>query len=258
MAAWPREGVRVEQSTTLCRRLDGVDLSCPRRRILLRLRGAALLGEGAKGRSGRSVAAACCSRTDPSRSEADSLLGVLSPQRARDPTRSVEGAGSVRVRRELFPDAEDSTLSCSPAPYTRMTLLHTPTRFNPRLLARNPLLAKSLQLSTPPFARRSFAAFAPLQQPQPSPPARSEDNGHHSYQPHFKDGKDAPVSTSWSSSRPHEAWTMVTTVYTPEDVEAVKVVRLERKTITDKLAYGMVKFARWGFDLVTGESDSAH
>jgi hypothetical protein len=40
-------------------------------------------------------------------------------------------------------------------------------------------------------------------------------------------------------------------VYKPEELR-VDVVHLEPKTVSDKLTYGMVRFARWGFDIVSG------
>lgn len=41
-------------------------------------------------------------------------------------------------------------------------------------------------------------------------------------------------------------------VYSPVELDAVKVVRHKTETVTDRMAAGMVKFARWGFDFVTG------
>jgi hypothetical protein len=41
-------------------------------------------------------------------------------------------------------------------------------------------------------------------------------------------------------------------VYTPEELKAVEVLHREAKTLGDKLAWGIVRFARWGFDFVSG------
>lgn len=49
----------------------------------------------------------------------------------------------------------------------------------------------------------------------------------------------------------HEDWLMYRPVYTAEEVNAVKIVRQERVTMTDKVASLMVKAARFGFDFVT-------
>ncbi|KAJ7083967.1 alternative oxidase [Mycena belliarum] len=47
-------------------------------------------------------------------------------------------------------------------------------------------------------------------------------------------------------------WVLFHPVYTPEEMKAVKVLHREAKTIPDKLAYGLVRLARYGFDLVSG------
>jgi hypothetical protein len=47
-------------------------------------------------------------------------------------------------------------------------------------------------------------------------------------------------------------WVLFHPVYTPEELKAVEVLHQEAKTLGDKLAWGMVRFARWGFDFVSG------
>ncbi|GAA5973775.1 hypothetical protein JCM21900_001030 [Sporobolomyces salmonicolor] len=56
----------------------------------------------------------------------------------------------------------------------------------------------------------------------------------------------------WKPSRPHEQWLISHPVYSPSDLEAIKVVHLEPKTFGDKVARFLVWFARKGFDFVTG------
>lgn len=56
----------------------------------------------------------------------------------------------------------------------------------------------------------------------------------------------------WKHSRPHEDWVLAHPVYQPADLEKVKIVHFEPKTLGDRLAYIMVRFARRGFDLVSG------
>lgn len=139
--------------------------------------------------------------------------------------------------------------------------------------------SSSLKVASPSAAgaahtQRSFSTFPALRNPQPEPPVKAESKDAPSgFQPHFQDGPtemDAgQLETPFVSSRPHEDYVWHP-VYKPEgefglfdlrrttppmltstlELNAVKVVRLERKTITDKLAFGMVKFARWGFDFV--------
>ena len=59
------------------------------------------------------------------------------------------------------------------------------------------------------------------------------------------------------NSRPHEDWVTVHPVYKPDEVRAVKVVRAERTSTTDRLASGMVWLARRGFDTITGYRHSS-
>jgi len=47
-------------------------------------------------------------------------------------------------------------------------------------------------------------------------------------------------------------WVLFHPVYTPEELKAVEVLHRDAKTINDKLASNLVKFARWAFDFVSG------
>ncbi|KAJ7140091.1 AOX, alternative oxidase mitochondrial precursor [Mycena crocata] len=47
-------------------------------------------------------------------------------------------------------------------------------------------------------------------------------------------------------------WVLFHPVYSPEELKAVEVLHREAKTLADKLAYSLVKLARWGFDVVSG------
>lgn len=53
------------------------------------------------------------------------------------------------------------------------------------------------------------------------------------------------------NARAHEDWVLHHPVYTPEEVNSIRIVRQQRKTVTDKVASALVAFARWGFDVVT-------
>ncbi|KAJ7485040.1 AOX, alternative oxidase mitochondrial precursor [Mycena galericulata] len=46
-------------------------------------------------------------------------------------------------------------------------------------------------------------------------------------------------------------WVLFHPVYTPEEMKAVEVLHQDAKTLSDKAAYGLVRLARWGFDLVS-------
>ncbi|GAA5881162.1 hypothetical protein JCM16303_004821 [Sporobolomyces ruberrimus] len=85
----------------------------------------------------------------------------------------------------------------------------------------------------------------------------------HSYQLHPNDptsntsvegpppaAQQAPTP-AWKPSRPHEQYLLSHPVYTPTDVEAVKIVCLPPKTLGDKLARLLVNLSRKGFDFVT-------
>ncbi|KAJ7732648.1 alternative oxidase-domain-containing protein [Mycena metata] len=47
-------------------------------------------------------------------------------------------------------------------------------------------------------------------------------------------------------------WVLFHPVYTPEEMKAVEILHKEAKTIPEKLAYGFVRLARYGFDVVSG------
>ncbi|KAF8205981.1 alternative oxidase-domain-containing protein [Mycena galopus ATCC 62051] len=46
-------------------------------------------------------------------------------------------------------------------------------------------------------------------------------------------------------------WVLFHPVYTPEEMRAVDVLHRDARTISDKLAYGFVRLARFGFDVVS-------
>ncbi|SGZ09186.1 BQ5605_C030g10851 [Microbotryum silenes-dioicae] len=90
-----------------------------------------------------------------------------------------------------------------------------------------------------------------------TPPAQSNQSqdSEASFQPHPADVQSiAPTGEKqgWTSSRPYEDWVVIHPVYSPEEVNAVKVVHHPRITTGDKLAAGLVWFARRMFDVVTG------
>jgi hypothetical protein len=47
-------------------------------------------------------------------------------------------------------------------------------------------------------------------------------------------------------------WVLFHPVYTPQELKSVEVLHREAKTMSDKLAYGLARLARWGFDFVSG------
>jgi len=52
-------------------------------------------------------------------------------------------------------------------------------------------------------------------------------------------------------------WVLFHPVYTPQELKAVEVLHREAKTLPDKLAYGLMRLARWGFDFVSGYKHKA-
>jgi hypothetical protein len=152
-----------------------------------------------------------------------------------------------------------------------------------RLASRRSLLSPSI-LIAPTSTFRHFSttrpSFAAQEYPKTSTPS-SPSEPTRSFQPHFADASQA-VSRSaeeWKSSRPHEQWVMShpgsstfshirlrfpppretvgadfafsSVVYKPDDLN-VDIVHLEPKNASDRLAYALVRLARWGFDFVSG------
>ncbi|KAE9404009.1 mitochondrial alternative oxidase [Gymnopus androsaceus JB14] len=74
--------------------------------------------------------------------------------------------------------------------------------------------------------------------------------------PHMKDSSLPPVSLppggDISSGGHHGDWVLFHPVYSPEELKAVEVLRRDATCLSDKVAAGLVQFARWGYDLVTG------
>jgi len=145
----------------------------------------------------------------------------------------------------------------------------------PILLARRSLATRA----APTFAR-SLSTSAVLNSPMPTPRRKVDEKG---YEHHFKGASTAlrasrcaqltPLSysdsvavapepapaavqpttaASWQPSRPHEKYLLAYPVYSPAELDAVKVTSFEPKTRADKWARFLVKKARWAFDLVSG------
>lgn len=47
-------------------------------------------------------------------------------------------------------------------------------------------------------------------------------------------------------------WVLFHPVYSPEELKAVEVLQKEAKTVSDKIAFNLVRLSRWGFDFVSG------
>ncbi|BGP09786.1 inducible alternative oxidase 2 [Rhodotorula toruloides] len=107
---------------------------------------------------------------------------------------------------------------------------------------------------------RSFATSSLLRSPTQTPVVLAEQPPTRSFQPHHRDAGIVPTpepstpapKDEWKHSRPHEDWVLSHPVYQRADLEKVQVVHFEPKTLGDRLAYMMVRFARRGFDLVSG------
>ncbi|KAJ7102891.1 alternative oxidase-domain-containing protein [Mycena epipterygia] len=73
--------------------------------------------------------------------------------------------------------------------------------------------------------------------------------------------KEQPIASSSQLTKPGAVstvptmvrgdWVLFHPVYTPEEMKAVQVLHRDAKTIPDKLAYGLVRLARFGFDVVS-------
>jgi hypothetical protein len=73
--------------------------------------------------------------------------------------------------------------------------------------------------------------------------------------------KEQPVASTSQLTKPDAVstvptmvrgdWVLFHPVYTPEEMKAVQVLHKEAKTVSDKLAYGLVRLARFGFDVVS-------
>ncbi|KAI5478296.1 alternative oxidase [Pseudohyphozyma bogoriensis] len=99
----------------------------------------------------------------------------------------------------------------------------------------------------------SFAArLAPASPDKPKEDKLSE-SINHSFQPHpFDEAPEGVTAQEWKNSRPWSDWVLSHPVYNDKELEAVKVVRLPPKTISDKFANLLVQVSRKGFDFVTG------
>ncbi|KAF8895413.1 alternative oxidase [Infundibulicybe gibba] len=61
-----------------------------------------------------------------------------------------------------------------------------------------------------------------------------------------------PNAASTVPAKVHGDWVLFHPVYTPEELKSVEVLHREAKTFSDKLAAGMVRFARVMYDFVSG------
>ncbi|KAF7368726.1 Alternative oxidase [Mycena venus] len=61
-----------------------------------------------------------------------------------------------------------------------------------------------------------------------------------------------PSSVSTVPTMVRGDWVLFHPVYTPDEMRAVQVLHKDAKTVADKLAYRLVRLARWGFDFVSG------
>ncbi|KAJ7689055.1 alternative oxidase-domain-containing protein [Mycena rosella] len=96
-------------------------------------------------------------------------------------------------------------------------------------------------------ARPGRARFMSTTPPPPAPIKDAE-------QPH-------PIASSSQLTKPDAVstvptmvrgdWVLFHPVYSPEEMKAVKVLHREAKTMPDRLAYGLVRLSRWGFDVVS-------
>lgn len=143
------------------------------------------------------------------------------------------------------------------------------------MLARRSLVTRA----APTFAR-SLSTSTVLLSPTPTPRRKVDEKG---YEHHFKGARlpspprirpsltltsssdsvavapePAPAAVQptaaapWQPSRPHEKYLLAYPVYSPAELDAVKVTSFEPKTMADKWARFLVKKARWAFDLVSG------
>lgn len=99
-------------------------------------------------------------------------------------------------------------------------------------------LARSITSTSP----RPLTSSPSSQSDQPASPVKRASEGPHP----------ADLQHSWRHTRPEEDWCARHAVYSPTDVDAVKVTHRPTNSATDRLARGMVRLARWGFDFVTG------
>ncbi|KAG2155775.1 AOX, alternative oxidase mitochondrial precursor [Suillus bovinus] len=67
-----------------------------------------------------------------------------------------------------------------------------------------------------------------------------------------KQGLTAPDVSTSPPTIVRGDWVLFHPVYSQEELKAVEVLQAEAKTIPDKIAYYLVKFTRWGFDVVSG------
>ncbi|KAH7885353.1 alternative oxidase [Phlebopus sp. FC_14] len=67
-----------------------------------------------------------------------------------------------------------------------------------------------------------------------------------------KQGLTVPDAVSTVAPVVRGDWVLFHPVYSQEELKSVEVLRRDAKTISDKVAFGLVKLMRWGFDFVSG------
>ncbi|GAA6017182.1 hypothetical protein JCM10207_002564 [Rhodosporidiobolus poonsookiae] len=98
---------------------------------------------------------------------------------------------------------------------------------------------------------------AALHHPRQTSTVEHEKAPTRAFQPHPKDTTSPSPSTtslsSWTSStRPHEDWVLAHPVYTPAELDSVRVVHRPPQNVTDRVAHALIMLARKGFDWVSG------
>ncbi|KAJ7207820.1 AOX, alternative oxidase mitochondrial precursor [Mycena pura] len=115
----------------------------------------------------------------------------------------------------------------------RTTLIRLAPAQRAALCAARPRLVGCAFMSTTPSATPSRKHEA-LEQPAAGPSRLS-----------------TPDAVSTVPTMVRGDWVLFHPVYTTAEMKAVEVLHREAKTVPDKLAYGLVRLARWGFDFVS-------
>ncbi|KAL8278283.1 hypothetical protein RQP46_009315 [Phenoliferia psychrophenolica] len=132
-------------------------------------------------------------------------------------------------------------------------ILHPPLVPAARLVARRLPCAT---LSTAQPTRRFLSSTS-------TPSASTPEDSKHSFQPHPSDTEGTPLYGVFSpgapppNSRPWSDWVLHHPVYNQAQLDSIKVIRHERKTVSDNIASSLVAISRKGFDLVTGYKHSS-
>ncbi|GLB38455.1 putative alternative oxidase [Lyophyllum shimeji] len=123
-------------------------------------------------------------------------------------------------------------------------------------LQRNSLLYSRTVVLAYPLWRRSFMTSGIRRDALTDKPAQTTSVGPHRHdQPGAASQASQLTRADAVSTVPTMVrgdWVLFHPVYTPDELRAVEVRHREAKTLGDKAAFGMVKFARWIFDRVSG------